>query len=127
MAAVRWTTKGALDTTFDGDGKAFVDFGIQDNDRAYGAALDADGKLVMGGFSYTATGMDLAVARLTTAGTIDNTFSSDGRNTTNFGETANEQFESITIGSNAGKPRVLAAGWYHDRWLIAAYHGGAPA
>lgn len=127
MAAVRWTSTGALDTTFDGDGKVFVDFGRSDNDRAYGAALDADGRVVMGGFAYTTTGMDLALARLTTTGAIDNTFSEDGRTTTNFGSTANEQIESITVGSNAGKPRVYAAGWYHDRWLLAAYHGGVPA
>lgn len=127
MAAVRWTSAGALDASFDGDGKVLVDFGIQDNDRSYGAALDVDGKVVMGGFAYTTTGMDLAVARLDTNGTPDPSFSADGRATTNFGETANEQIESITIASNAGNPRVLAAGWYHDRWLLAAYHGGVPA
>jgi uncharacterized delta-60 repeat protein len=118
MAVVRWTGTGALDTGFDGDGKVFVDFGRQENDRAYGAALDGNSRVVLGGFAYTATGMDLAVARLTTAGTPDPAFSGDGRTTTNFGETANEEIESVTMGSNG---RILGAGWYHDRWLIAAY------
>lgn len=127
MAAVRWTSSGALDTGFDGDGKVMVDFGRQDNDRSYGAALDGDGKLVLGGFAYTDTGMDLGVARLTTSGAPDPTFSADGLSTTNFGDTANEQIESITVAPNGGKPRVMAAGWYHDRWLLAAYHGGVPA
>ena len=120
MAAVRWTATGALDAGFDGDGKVFVDFGRQENDRAYGAALDAGSRVVLGGFAHTATGMDLAVARLTTTGTPDTTFSGDGRTTTNFGDGANEEIESVTIGTNG---RILGAGWFHDRWLVAAYSG----
>lgn len=122
MAAVRWTSTGALDPSFDGDGQVFVDFGRQTNDRAYSAALAPDSKLVLAGFANTAQGMDLAVARLNHEGSLDTSFSDDGRITTNWGATGNEQLEAVTIGP-AG--RVIGGGWFHDGWLMVGYKGGS--
>ena len=122
MAAVRWTSTGALDPAFDGDGKALLDFGRQDGDRAYGAALAPDAKIALAGYSFTATGMDLAVARLNHDGSPDTSFSDDGRTTTNWGDGANEEFEAVTVGPQG---RVIGAGWFHNEWLLGAYKGGS--
>jgi uncharacterized delta-60 repeat protein len=79
--ATKWTllalnsTTGALDTTFSGDGKAEVPtskFNTYDSLRDL--AIQADGKFVLGGTSAST----FAVARLTSAGALDTTFSGDG-------------------------------------------------
>ena len=79
FAAVRLTTAGALDTTFDGDGKALVDFG--GTDMAAALAVQTDGKLVLAG----STPSNFAVARLNSDGGLDTSFDGDGRATFNLG------------------------------------------
>jgi uncharacterized delta-60 repeat protein len=81
MFALRFTEGGALDTTFSGDGKAFVDFGPQD-DFANAVAVTPDGDiLLMGG---AGNGRRLAVARLNGNGTPDTAFSGDGKVTYDY-------------------------------------------
>jgi|CXWL01.1.fsa_nt_gi uncharacterized delta-60 repeat protein len=80
---------GGLDPSFDGDGRATVgfDLGGTDDDQADGVALDAAGKILVAGRARDAdgTGHVAALARLTTAGVLDDSFSADGRLTTAFG------------------------------------------
>ena len=78
FAIARYTFKGDLDTTFGTQGKVTTDFG--GDDRAEGVALQSDGMVVVVGRSDG----DFALARYTTAGTLDTTFDSDGRVTTDF-------------------------------------------
>jgi uncharacterized delta-60 repeat protein len=80
---VRLTDAGGLDPDFDGDGKVSVDFGT--SGAAGSVAVDDDGKLVVGGRIGSGTGADLAVVRLTTTGTLDTSFSGDGKTTIDFG------------------------------------------
>ena len=82
FAAVRYLDNGALDTTFDLDGKATVDFGglapgpTYRDDRAYGVAVDGQGRVVLVGdssnpsTSFPAPPGHFSVARLTATGTI---------------------------------------------------------
>jgi uncharacterized delta-60 repeat protein len=85
VAAVRLTASGALDSTFGTGGKQTIDFGSGYDDFAFGLALDGSGRAVLVGDTFAdATGRDLAVARLTTAGQPDATFGSGGRVTTDF-------------------------------------------
>lgn len=75
----RFTTTGALDTTFSADGKFQVDFsgGI---DAATGVAIASDGKIWVTGTSASlSSGVGVAIARLTSAGTLDTSFSGDGK------------------------------------------------
>jgi uncharacterized delta-60 repeat protein len=78
----RYNTNGGLDTTFSGDGKVVTDFGGQD--LAYGVALQTDGKIVAGGIAGPSLGHDYAVARYDANGTLDTTFSFDGKTTVDF-------------------------------------------
>ena len=70
----RLTTSGALDTSFDGDGKQTVDFGST-QDLGYGVAVDRHDNVLVAGWSDQggATGYDydFAVARLTPSGALD--------------------------------------------------------
>jgi len=82
----RYNTDGSLDSTFDGDGRRLVNFGTFD--MAYSVAIQTDGKIVVSGDTCVfMTNMicDLAVARLNSNGSLDSSFSGDGRVTTDIG------------------------------------------
>jgi uncharacterized delta-60 repeat protein len=78
----RFNSNGSLDTTFDGDGIAIADFGIDSGARDIRVARD--GKIVGVGDSFTngGGGYDLAVARFNSNGSLDQSFGSGGKVTT---------------------------------------------
>ena len=84
----RLNPDGTLDTTFDGDGRQVVpfDLGSGNVDRARALALQPDGRIVVVGAVTTAApgDSDFGVARLNPDGTLDTTFSGDGRQTVAF-------------------------------------------
>lgn len=81
----RYNTNGSPDNTFSGDGKQVTSFGFFD--EAHGVAIQSDGKIVVVGLAEDpVTGsLNFALARYTTTGILDNTFSGDGKQTTDFG------------------------------------------
>jgi uncharacterized delta-60 repeat protein len=83
MALARYTTSGALDTTFGSAGRKVVTFGTRA--AADGVLVQADGKIVVGGHGYNGTNFDFALLRLNPNGTADASFSGDGKATVNFG------------------------------------------
>jgi uncharacterized delta-60 repeat protein len=88
FAVARLTTAGALDSSFDVDGKQTIDFGALD-DTAFGVAIDSLGRIVVAGATFNGTDYDFAVARLTAAGALDNSFAGDGRQTIALGTSYN--------------------------------------
>src|SRR4029079_12810350 len=72
---------GSPDTSFSGDGKQTTDFGGFD-DQATAVALQADGKIVAVGSGANG---DFALARYSAGGSLDTSFSGDGKQTTDFG------------------------------------------
>jgi uncharacterized delta-60 repeat protein len=88
FAAVRYLSNGTIDTTFGVAGKVSTDFGDQNFDRARSAALQPDGKIVAAGFAISQNGgvQNFAVARYTSNGVLDTTFSGDGKNQIDFGD-----------------------------------------
>ncbi|MBA4015842.1 MAG: hypothetical protein C0483_01505 [Pirellula sp.] len=77
FSLIRLNSNGTLDTTFDADGK--VTTNISGTDAGAALALQADGKIVVGGSA--ASGTDLAIARYTSAGALDTTFGTAGKAT----------------------------------------------
>jgi uncharacterized delta-60 repeat protein len=80
----RFTTSGALDTTFNSNGYYVTDFAGQNQpDEALGLAQQTDGKLIVGGFTGNtlprAGAARFAVLRLNTDGTLDTTFATNGK------------------------------------------------
>jgi uncharacterized delta-60 repeat protein len=82
MTVTRLKPDGLLDSTFDGDGTATIDFGSL-ADLANDALLQPDGKIVVAG--YKQDGEDVAVARLNPDGSPDATFGAGGKATVDFG------------------------------------------
>jgi uncharacterized delta-60 repeat protein len=83
FAAARYLPNGALDPTFDGDGRVITPF-TSATDAAADVALQADGKLVAGGYagwrwwSYPLR-PHLALARYNPDGSLDATFGAGGK------------------------------------------------
>ncbi len=63
FAVLRYLSTGALDTTFDGDGKVSTNFAATNDDVGYAVVLQPDGKIVVAGASESDFGRDFAVAR----------------------------------------------------------------
>jgi uncharacterized delta-60 repeat protein len=76
----RFTTAGALDTAFSADGKVQVDFS-SGLDAATGVAIDSSNRILVVGTTagLSIPGAGVAIARLTSSGSLDTSFSGDGR------------------------------------------------
>src|SRR3989440_4347731 len=87
FAAVRYLSNGTIDTTFGVAGKVSTDFGDQNFDRARSAVLQPNGSIVAAGFAISQNGgvQNFAVARYTSSGILDTTFSRDGKTQIDFG------------------------------------------
>jgi uncharacterized delta-60 repeat protein len=86
MQTILYAQPGALDTTFANKGKFFAPDNSYPNSNiggAYAMAFQADGKIIMGGpgidYSNSNQTIDFAIVRLNADGTIDNSFSDDGK------------------------------------------------
>ena len=78
FAIARYNEDGSLDTTFDTDGKAIVNF-ENASDRATSLAIQGDGKiLVAGEASGFTTRPHMAAARLNADGSLDTAWAGDG-------------------------------------------------
>src|SRR4030095_8371265 len=86
FAAARYLSDGTIDTSFGVSGRVKNDFGDQNFDRARSAALQSDGKIVAAGFAISQGGgvQNFAVARYTSSGVLDTSFSSDGKQQITF-------------------------------------------
>ena len=74
---------GGLDKGFGSKGKVTTDFG--GTDVATALALDGLGRIVVAGRTCAAGSCDFALARYNTDGSLDTTFNSTGKVTTDFG------------------------------------------
>jgi uncharacterized delta-60 repeat protein len=96
---IRLNSDGSLDTTFNGSGKLTVGIETVGNatDEARSVFQQADGKLVVAGFSDTAGGgtRKFSLIRVNTDGTLDTTFSGDGKVLLAEGSSGNEQAFSV--------------------------------
>jgi uncharacterized delta-60 repeat protein len=101
---------GDLDTTFDNNGLV-VNYVVPSNpgrdDRARGIAMQPNGKIVVAGWSHDlATGnSDFALTRYNANGSLDTSFSGDGRLITNFGGI--DRAYDVVVQSNG---KIIAAG-----------------
>jgi uncharacterized delta-60 repeat protein len=131
FALARYNTDGTLDTSFSGDGKVATNFSSK-SDMASAVAVQATGKIVAaGGASASRKGGSLAffaLARYNADGTLDTSFSGDGKVTTNF---TNSRDWALDVAVQANG-RIVAAGiaGYDSperragRIALARYRGG---
>ena len=81
---VRYNSDGSLDTTFDSDGIVKTAVSLSDDDQARAVIIESSGKIVVSGSSGTVN-PNFALVRYNVDGSLDTTFDTDGKVTTDFG------------------------------------------
>ena len=109
FAAARYLPNGTLDTTFGTGGKVRTDFGNNDLDIAYAAALQPDGKIVAAGTTVFDFGVseDFALVRYNSDGTLDTSFDGDGRLLIDFGSFAQNAYAVLVQADG----KIVTAGY----------------
>ncbi len=105
FAVARFTSSGAPDPTFDGDGKRTITFTTGLNHWASGVAVRSDNRILVGG----TVGGDFALVQLNGNGSLDTTFGSlfggSGMRTYDLG--GNDFLNALTLRDNG---QIYAAG-----------------
>ena len=115
VTLARYRGNGSLDPSFGAGGIVTTDFGPRG--EANSVAIDSRDRIVAAGYSCTSnSACDFALARYNPSGPPDQSFSGDGKLTTDFGRTAGVY--SIAIDS---RDRIVAAGFgrRHHRYGFA--------
>jgi uncharacterized delta-60 repeat protein len=105
FSVARYNPDGSLDTTFGSGGKTSANF-ASFGERAEAAALQPDGKIVVAGNALLGVWQDFAVVRFNGDGSLDGTFGSGGKVTTDF-EGQGDLATSVAIQPDG---KILAAG-----------------
>ncbi len=122
FAVARYNANGSLDTTFNGAGYATTAFGS--TAAGFGVALQGDGKIVVAGTDNTSGSGDFALARYNADGSLDTTFDTDGKVTTDFAGGA-DVARGVFVQPNG---KIVAAGYAvnsttHYDFALARYTG----
>jgi uncharacterized delta-60 repeat protein len=119
FGVVRYLSDGTLDSTFSGDGMVTTQF--SSTDYGYAVAIQPDGKIVMAG--YSSGSQDFIVARYNTDGSLDSTFSGDGKLNTNI--SGNDRGQAIAIQSDG---QIVVAGYSGSNdFAVVRYEGPLPS
>jgi uncharacterized delta-60 repeat protein len=119
----RYNPDGSLDTSFSGDGKVTIDVSGR-SDNVFEIVIQSDGKIVVageGGFGRARTDSKFALVRLTDAGALDATFSTDGKVMTQFTRRFDGAFGVAVDGTNRIVAVGFAGAWVNKRFALARY------
>lgn len=99
IAMARLNSDGSLDSSFTGDGRKWIDLSGGGNDAGAAVAIQPDGSIVVVGFTQGENGDDFAIARVTPDGSLDYSFSGDGKKTIGFdmGGTGTDRATSVAL------------------------------
>ncbi len=101
MALARYDSNGALDTSFDGDGRVITQIGTA-AEIIRGLAVQSDNRIVAVGGNHNGSNMDFAVVRYSADGSLDTSFSGDGVTTLAIGTDFDAAFD-VAIQPSDGK------------------------
>jgi uncharacterized delta-60 repeat protein len=116
FALVRYRSNGNLDRNFGTGGKVTTDFTGRDGfDQANALVLQVDGKLVAAGFAAGPPGSDFGLARYNPDGSLDPSFGTAGRVTTDFTGT-DEAANALAVQADG---KLVAAGYTNSGAVFA--------
>lgn len=120
----QYLANGNLDSTFGTNGKVIADVG--GIDRMYCAAVQADERIVVAGVVQTSTFL-FGLARFTKTGTLDTSFSTDGKLTVSFGNNHSSKATAIALQPD-GKILVTGSDYFsgYDIALLRLDSKGVP-
>ncbi|MBI4658648.1 MAG: VCBS repeat-containing protein [Verrucomicrobia bacterium] len=116
FALVRYLANGSLDASFGSGGKVITDVNATDN--AFAVAVQPDGKLVAAGRANGSSNSDFALARYNTDGSLDTSFGTGGKVTTDVGGSG-DQVHALVVQSDG---KIVAAGHNSSDVVLARYN-----
>ena len=114
FAVARYNANGLLDTSFNGDGKVTTDF-FGNNDGANAVVIQSDGKIVAVGVAYAEGRLNFGVVRYNTNGSLDTTFSGNGKFYFGFNDNGDIAY-SVALQSDG---KIVIAGEAAADWGVA--------
>ena len=124
----RYNADGSLDSGFGSGGIVVTDF-FGFNDHAFDASIQFNGKIVVVGEALTASSRSFGLVRYNTDGSLDPTFGTGGKVTTNFPGGNGAIANAVAILANGN---IVAAGYRQplssslEEFAVARYFGDAP-
>ena len=112
----RYTPNGKLDASFNDNGKVVTNFRSSAREGAQAIALTAGGQPVLAGFAFPESGGRMAVARYNLDGSLDQSFSLDGKRLPDFVSTTQENANGVAIDHRG---RIVLAGTADKRIALA--------
>ncbi len=119
FGVARYLANGTLDVTFAGDGNTRTNIGATEEttDSATALVLQPDGKIVATGRAGTNGRGNFALARYTANGSLDTTFSGDGKIITDFGSDS-EGASALAVQSDG---KIVVVGGSGGAVAVARY------
>ncbi|MFN0141133.1 MAG: FG-GAP-like repeat-containing protein [Pyrinomonadaceae bacterium] len=109
FSLARLNSDGSLDNSFDGDGRVQTTFGGSgQNEAINGIAIDGTGKIVAAGVASDGSVRGFAIARYNTNGSLDTTFSDDGRVITDMSGNGNSVGKGVAVQTDG---KIVAVGY----------------
>jgi len=103
FALVRYNTDGSLDSAFGNNGLVTTDLG--DYDYGYAMVIASDSKIIVAGYTGS-DNVDFALVRYNSDGSLDTTFDTDGKVTTDLG--SNDYGRALAIQADG---KIIVAGY----------------
>ncbi|WP_239649617.1 putative Ig domain-containing protein [Methylocucumis oryzae] len=121
FALARYHSNGRLDTSFGTGGKVTSSLGTGDDD-AYAVSVLASGKIIVAGTSDNGNNSDFALIRYNADGSLDTSFSNDGKVSTDFGG-SEDNANAMQVQTDG---KILVSGTSHGlgsiRFALARYN-----
>lgn len=106
FAVVRYNADGSLDSSFGAGGAVMTDFS-KNYDQGNSITIDASGKILVAGTTYTNNNCDFALVRYNADGSLDASFGNGGKVSTAIGAGLDEA-RSISLDASG---RIVVAGF----------------
>jgi uncharacterized delta-60 repeat protein len=120
LAIVRYNNNGTLDNTLGGSGIVITDLGM--NEVGNDLAIQADGKIIVAGKSYSSTSSDFLLVRYNADGTLDSSFGNSGKAILDLGGT--DSAEGMLLQPDN---KILAVGTKNGDAALVRYVGNTTA
>lgn len=134
FAVARYNFNGSLDNSFDGDGTVTTNTSsVGDDDRANGAAIQPDGKIVLVGYTQNTAGTNkphsFALVRYLPNGSLDNSIGNGGIVTTDVGNFPSALDQASAVAIQPADAKIVVAGQANNvrtslDFALARYGGG---
>jgi uncharacterized delta-60 repeat protein len=118
FALARYNANGTLDTTFGSGGTVLTDF-PGPVDVADAVALQPNGKILAAGYTTNGSGYNFGLIRYNPDGSLDFSFGSGGKVTTDFNGNADQAYALVLQGDG----KIVAAGYSGNDFALARYLG----